>query len=200
MSMRLLTRTSARCARLRRSFRLRRRRIGGRRHRRARLRERVVHDRLELVVRTRTLDNLATDDEARRRTDVLLLRQLLVCLDLRLILLAVHALVELLLIQPELPRHPLEDRIGVVRRLAIPLILRLEESVVHLPELPLLVRARRGARSRPRIAMHRKWEVDPPEANDPLVHQAAAHVRLRERGEARTRGTLEVAVLDHLDR
>src|SRR5690242_6234328 len=149
MSMRLLTRTSARRVRLRRTCRLRGSRVRGRCDRRARFRERLIHDRLELVVWPRALDDLSADDEARRRGDVLLLRELLVRLDLRLVLLAVDALIELLLIQSELPGHSLEDRIRVVRRLSVPFVLRLEQRVVHLPELPLLVRARRRARRRP---------------------------------------------------
>src|SRR5690242_18957615 len=112
-----------------------------------------------------------------------MLIELLVRQDIRLILLGVDAVTELMLIQSTLPRHSLEDRIRVVRRLPVPRIMRLEERVVHLPELPLLIRACSGAGGRPRVAVYREREIDPAEANDSFVDEPAPHVRLRERRE-----------------
>ena len=71
-------------------------------------------------------------------------------------LLVVDALIELRRIEPELAAELLHELVGIVRRLAVPLILRRVQRVVEFPELALLVGARCGARRLPRVAVDRR--------------------------------------------
>ena len=159
----------------------------------------VVDPLRQLVVRERAAILLQSDDERRRLTDLTLLTNGEVRLDLGLGLLRVDALVELVGFQSELARCLLHVLVGVVRRLAVPLILGLIQIVVEIPESSLFVGAGRGARCLPRVLVARQREIDEAPTNETRGHELLADIRLGQDGETATRRAFEIAELGDLE-
>src|SRR4030095_16292292 len=109
--------------------------------------------------------HLVADDEGWRLGRPTLRGHQLVRLDARLVLPRVEARFPLLDVETKRLDVLLELALRAARRLTVPLVLRVEQLVVHLPELALLVRARRGVRRRPRVLVHGERVVVEPIAD-----------------------------------
>src|SRR3984893_4337430 len=145
-----------------------------------------VHRLLDLLVRLRSVDEHAVDEEGRRPAHARRASRLQVLFDQRLLLAAVQALVELRGVDP----HRLRVSLQVVHR---ELALVAEHLVVQLPELALVLSA--GARfsrfPRERVEIERVVPEHQPHLPVVLLEDAVDH-----RDLAPAVGALEVAELD----
>src|SRR5438552_1075135 len=87
-----------------------------------------------------------------------------------------------------------------IGRFTIPLILRLKDSIVHLPELSLLIRAGGGVGCSNRVAVLGEREIVIGKVGEPRVDNAGTHIGLSDCRETRTRRTLEIGVFEDLYR